>query len=243
MADLNTLSWTSDKDYLEIFAEGSITLNANGTPDADSTFPADPDGPFGFASSTIITHNLGYVPLVRAHWDPDKNGKWYSDKNAAKDPWLKIIATTTQVKLIMNTHGAAKTNIPVWYRIYELKSKSVTSDSNFDKIFKKAYTSKTVGASSGSFTTIESTLTVPHGQDEAPAFTVQFSENGTDWYESGTQIVGPFDTTSGPPGGPYARYFFTSMYAYADDTNLYIVGQNNYTSSKTLQLRYALDYK
>ncbi len=242
MSQLNQQSLTSDRDYLKIWQDSYITLNANGTPDADSTFPADPSAPFGFASSTTITHNLGYVPLVRAFWDPDKNGRWYGEKSSFKDPWLKVIATTTTVKLIMNTDGAAKTDIPVFYRIYDLGNQAVDSDSRIDKIFAKAVTSGVVGSSGSSFTVTEATVTIPHTAGERPLYTVQFSEDQINWYAAGTQIVGPFDTGSGPPGGPYARYYFTSCYCYTDGNNLYVVLQNNYASSKTIYIRYELDY-
>lgn len=243
MTQLSKLSLTSDRDYLEIYQDGAITLNANGTPDADSTFPADPSAPFGFASSTTITHNLGSVPLVRAFWDPDKNGKWYGEKSSFKDPWLKVIATTTTVKLIMNTDGAAKTAIPVFYRIYDFGNKAITSDSRIDKIFTKDDTTGIALLSAGSFFVTETLLTIPHNGGEAPLYTVQFSEDNTNWYPAGSVIVGPFDTTSGPPGGPYARYYFTSVYCYVDATNLYVVMENNYSTNKTLYIRYALDYR
>lgn len=243
MSQLNQQSLTSDRDYLKIFTDGLITLNANGTPDADSTFPADPSAPFGFASSTTITHNLGSVPLVRAFWDPDKNGRFYGEKSSFKDPWLKVIVTDTYVKLIMNTDGGAKTAIPVFYRIYDLGNVAVTSDSRIDKIFTKAQTSGVATLSGGSFTVVDTLLTIPHSGGELPLYTVQFSEDQINWYAAGTRIVGPFDTTSGPPGGPYARYYFTSVYCYVDASNLYVVMQNNYASNKTLYIRYALDYQ
>lgn len=241
MTQLSKLSLTSDRDYLEIYQDGAITLNANGTPDADSTFPADPSAPFGFASSTTITHNLGSVPLVRAFWDPDKNGKWYGEKSSFKDPWLKVIVTDTYVKLIMNTDGGAKTAIPVFYRIYDLGNVAVTSDSRIDKIFAKGQTSGSVGSSPSSLDITEATIIIPHSGGELPIYTVQFSEDQVNWYSSGTSIVGPPDPLSGPPGNP-SRFFNTSIYCYIDASNLYVVLQNNYATSKTIYIRYALDY-
>ena len=242
MSQLNELSLTSDREYLKIFTDGLITLIANGTPDADSTFPTDPAGPFGFASFLVIPHTLGVVPLVRGFWDPDKNGRFYGERSSFKDPWLKIISTATSVKLIMNTDGAAKTNIPVFYRIYDVGSVAATSDSAIDKIFKKGTSSGIVGASALSTTITELTVVIPHSAGERPLYTVQISEDQINWYASGTQIVGPFDTTSGPPGGPYSLYFYTSCYCYTDSLNLYVVLQNNYATSKTLYIRYTLDY-
>lgn len=246
MSQPNELSLTSDKDYLYIFQDGAITISANATPDADSTFPADPDAP-SLAGFTTINHGLGTVPLVRAFWDPAKNGVWYANKDlnntGLPDPWLKIISTTSVVKLIMNTNGAAKTNIPVFYRIYDFLNVAVNSDSKVDKIFKKDYQNGNVAASPGSSTINTTTLTLPHGAGEVPIWSLEFSEDQTNWYSEGRQIVGPFDTGSGPPGGPYARYYFTSASGYADSSNFFVRLQSNYGSVKTVYVRYALDYR
>jgi hypothetical protein len=242
MSQLNELSLTSDREYLKIWGDGYLTISANGTPDADSTFPADPNAPFGFSGSVVIPHPLNSVPLVRAFWDPDKNGRFYGEKNAFKDPWLKVIPSISSVKLIMNTDGAAKLDIPVYYRIYDLGNVAATSDSAIDKIFKKDKTSGSVGASANSLDITEATISIPHPAGERPLYTVQFSEDQQNWYAPGTKIVGPFDTTTGPPGGPYSRYFYTSAYCYTDAFNLYVVLQNNYATSKTLYVRFALDY-
>lgn len=240
-------SFTSDKDYLYINQDGAITISANATPDADSTFPADPGAPFGLAGFATINHSLGSIPLVRAFWDPAKNGMWYANKDlnntALPDPWLKTISTLTAVKLIMNTDGAAKTDIPVFYRIYDFLQVAVNSDSRVDKIFKKDAKNGNVAASPGSITVVETLLTLPHGAGEVPIWSLEFSEDQINWYNEGRQIVGPFDTTSGPPGGPYARYYYTSAYARADSNNFYVILQSNYGSIKTIYVRYALDYR
>lgn len=244
MTQFNQQSFTSDKNYLYIFQDGQILINANGVPDADSTFPADPSAPFGFASFQTINHNLGSVPLVRAFWDPAKNGLWYNARLNSVDPWLKLIATTTSLKLIMNTDGGAKTDIPVFYRIYDFLNVNVNSDSRVDKIVAKDATrSVVVPASPGSITVVENTLTIAHGLGEVPIWALEFSEDGLNWYQEGGSIVGPFDLASGPPGGPYARYFSTEAYGRADSTNFYITGQSNYATTKTIFFRYALDHR
>lgn len=241
MTLVNRVSLSSDFDYLKIAADGAITLDANGTPDADSTFPADPSAPFGFASSVTIGHSLGTVPMVRAFWDANKNGVWYGEKLSGQDPWLKIIATTSTVKLIMNTDGGAKTAIPVFYRIYDLGNVAVTSDSRIDKVFLASSTSGVVALSGSSASYSTTTLTIPHGGAAAPIYTIEISEDTVNWYPAGVEIVGPFDTGSGPPGGPYARYYSTSAYGYVDSTNLYIVLRSNYNVQKTVYVRYAVD--
>lgn len=240
---LNKTSITSDKDYLKIFQDGPITISANGVPDADSTFPADPAAPSGFAGFTIIPHTLGTVPLVRAFWDPAKSGMWYATDSfdvfgIRNDPWLKVIATTTQVKLIMNTDGAAKLDIPVFYRIYDLGNKSVDSDTRIDKIFLKDVANGVVEASPFSIETRETLLTIPHTELEAPIFSMQFSENQIDWYDMGTRIAGGYD-----PGSGFARYYFTAAFASVNATNLYIYLQSNYPVSKTIYVRFEVDYR
>lgn len=240
---LSKTSITSDKDYLKIWQDAAITISANGAPDADSTFPADPSAPLGFTGSTTINHPLGVVPLVRAFWDAGKNGLWYATDSfdvfgVRTDPWLKVIATTTQVKLIMNTDGAAKTDIPVFYRIYDLGNKSVDSDSRIDKVFFKDTASGTVAASPFSIEIRETILTIPHTETEAPLFGMQFSENQVDWHDMGTHIAGGFDPASGG-----ARYYFTAAFITADATNLYIHLQSNYDVPKTIYARFVADYR
>lgn len=247
MTDLADVSITSDKDYLKIAADGTITISANAAVGADSTFPADPSQP-SLAGSTTITHGLGSLPLVRAFWDKAKNNTWYNayctPMGTKVDPWLKVLTTTDTLKLIMNTDGAAKTNIPVYYRIYDLTSHSFSSDERIDKIFKKDTANKIVATAISSLDPAYASLIIPHGQAEAPIFSIQFSEDNSHWYQEGTQIVGGFDTTSGPPGGPYARYYYTSAYAAVDATNLYLYFESNYdTGPKTIYVRYELDYR
>lgn len=252
MTLLSKLSLTSDRDYLKILDDGQILVNANGTPDADSTFPYDMDAPFGYAGFQEITHNLGSIPLVRAFYDPLKNGKWYSvfgykDGGGFPvkiEPWLKYIVTTTTLKLIMNTDGSADTNLPVFYRIYDLGEKSADSDSRIDKIFLKDSSSGSVAGSASSLDQAETILTIPHGAGEAPLWSLQFAESASGpWYGEGNQIIGPYDTGSGPPGGPYARYYYTQAFGAADDTNFYAYLQSNYSSAKTVYVRFALDYR
>jgi hypothetical protein len=244
---LSDVSITSDKDYLKIFQDGQVLISANGTPDADSTYPADPNAPTGFAGSQTITHNLGTVPLVRAYWDKDKNGRWYNAlayvSGVPFDPRLKIIVTTSTLKLIMGTDGGAKTNIPVFYRIYDFGSKSMDSDRRIDKIFLVDDASGVVSAAAVSDIPNQTVITIPHGAGEAPLFTIEFSENQSDWYSEGSQIVGGFDTSSGPPGGPYAYYYYTTASASVDATNLYLTLESNYATSKTIYVRFALDYR
>ena len=246
MSRLSTVSITSEKDYLRIFQDGQVTISANGTPDADSTFPADPYAPFGFAGFYTIDHNLGYVPMVRAFWDPNKNGVWYNSGASggyATDPWLKTIITTTQLKLIMNTDGAAKTDIPVFYRIYDFNSVAVNSDSRIDKIFFSDESQVTLSAAASSAVNETIVLTIPHGGNVPPLWTMQFSEDRLDWYNEGLRSIGLPDLTSGPPGGPYSYYYTTSCYAYVDATNLYIHASSNYASPKTIYLRFSTDYR
>lgn len=245
---LSDVSLTSDKSYLQIAFEASTTMDCNGVADSDSTFPSDVDEPFGFSNSFTVTHDFGYVPIVRVFWDAGKNGRWYSSRgkigNATDyiEPWIKILATATTVKFILNTDGTAQTNIPIFYRIYKLGSESTTTDERIDKIFKKESVSATVAASGISFSESTTTLALPHGQTaEVPIYTVQFSDDNSNWYSANSPIVGAFDTASGPPGGPYSQYFYTNVSASIDATNLYLVLRSNYPTTKTIYVRYTLD--
>lgn len=240
-------SLNSDYDYLKIHLNGSVNMDANTAPSTQSSLPAAPFPPSGYANETVINHGLGYIPMFRVFWDPDKNGTLYgtfaNPSGGRKDPWLTAFVDTANLTLILNTDGGTKSDVPVYYRIYDNQGTAVDSDSAIDKIFKVGSSSVSVPASGTSVVTNDVTITIPHGADETPFFTVQFSENSTDWYPLGSRIEGTFDTTSGPPGGPYSRIFYTSAYAYSDADNLYIVCQSNYTASaKTIYVRYALDY-
>jgi len=244
-------SVTTDRDYLRIVTDGSITLDASGTPDSDSGLYVEVPPTPTYANSTTITHGLSSTPLVRAYWDPLKNGVWWSSNpyrinSAYNVPWLKTVCSSTTVKLIMNSDTTTKTAIPVYYRIYDLgTSSSITSDYKTDKIFAKSSTYGTTAAAASSFDSDykETTITIPHGQSEVPLFTIQHSVDQASWYSEASRIIGAFDTTTGPPGGPYANYYFTTAFAYADSTNLYIVLQSNYPSIQTIYVRYILDAK
>lgn len=233
----------SDKDYLKIALANSITLNANGTPDADSTFPNDPDGPL-YANSTTVNHGLASIPMVRAFWDPNKNGRWYSAGTLFDFPaYLKFFATTTTVKFMMGAN-TTQTSIPVYYRIYDFNNFSTDSDSLVDKIFKADSTSQSVGAASDIFTPGTGTITIPHGQGEVPLWTMQFSESASGpWQAENLNITGAPDTSTGPPGGPYSYYRFMRAYGSADDTNFYVHMVNGHYVAKTFYVRFSLDYK
>lgn len=247
-------SLTSDKDYLKIHMDDMITINATGVPDSDASYPND-FSDFIYANSVTINHNLGTIPLYRIFWDPNKNGRWfqvYAEPNAstglfpsfAVNPLAVGLATTNQLKIIMGSKFAATSNIPVYYRIYNLGSVSANSDLRIDKVFsKQSGTSSNVGGAGSSFDPASSIITIPHGQSTWPLWTLQFSEDGTNWYGEGSRIYGPPDTSTGPPGGPYSVYYYTSVFAFADDSNFYVVLNNNYPSTKTLHYRYALDYR
>lgn len=253
MTQIAKVSITSDKDYLKIHDDGQVLISANGAPDSDSTYPNDAFAGT-LAGSTTIAHPLGTIPMFRAFWDPNKNGQWWAAHAFPSstlglfpfqevDPFLLALVSSTDLKLIMATNGAAKTDIPVFYRIYDLGSKAITSDSRIDKVFKKASSSISLGAAANSANPTFTVLPLPHSAGEVPLWRMQFSEDNSNWYEENTKIIGPPDTTTGPPGGPYSRYFYESAYSYADSTNFYIIFENNYLSSRTIYYRYALDYR
>lgn len=246
------LSITSDKDYLKIVTDDFTIVTADdSSPDADSQFPADPDAPLGFAGSHTIDlteYALSSVPLVRAFWDPYHTDTWYNARvgipSALTDPWLKFIATQTSLKLIMNTNDFVDPAyyIPVFYRIYDVGDYSLTSDKRIDKIFKKdTAVDGTVDSTPDSFVPETLVLTAPHDLGEACIFSLEFSEDQDDWYPEGAQITGPPDTSSGPPGGPYSSYYYTRAAMYADSENAYIYLESNYSTTKTIYVRYSLD--
>lgn len=246
MSQLSLVSLTSDKDYLKIFDDGEITINANAAPAADETFPSDAYATT-LTGSKIITHNLGTPPLVRGFWDPLKSGVWWAahafPNSVEIDPFLNMIVDGSTLKLIMATNGAAQTDIPVFYRIYDLGNVAVTSDSRIDKIFAKSQGSGSVAAAASSFSPKFTIVTIPHNQGEVPLWTLQFSEDNQNWYGENGKIIGAPDTTTGPPGGPYSVYFYTRAFGSADKNNFYIYLESNYLSTKTIYYRYSLDYR
>lgn len=62
---MSNAAFDSRRNYLKQFLQGSATINKPQTHDA--TFSE-------YYTETTITHDLGYVPLVRAWYDPDGSG-------------------------------------------------------------------------------------------------------------------------------------------------------------------------
>lgn len=243
-----TTSITSDRDYLEILTDGDTTISTGGVSDTDAELFSSAFAGSAYGLATV-THGLGSVPLVRAYFDPAKNGTLYSTPKLTgtsyqsfDDPWLTTVTTTTTTKLFINSNTSA-TSIPVYYRIYRFGTKSVTSDERIDKIFMSGSSSATLSAAANSNTPQHTVETIPHGQGEAVLSTLELSPDGVTWYGQPGYLNGGFDTTSGPPGGPYVRYFYIAAIGYADATNFYIWYEHNYATSKTIYVRYALDLK
>jgi len=252
MTLLKDLSLTSDKEYLKIYIEGTGTLDANGSVDPETTLPKDAFGAT-YSGSTTVYHGLGYVPLVKAYWDPMKDGKWWAshafpDSSLGLfpyqevDPFMNIIADSTTVKFIMASNRAGVTAVPFLYRIYDIGNVAATSDSAIDKIFQKGTGSATANAAGGTMAPSFTIVKIPHTHGYPPSFDLQFSEDGTNFYGDNQKINGPPDTSSGPPGGPYSRYFYTSAYGYSDKDNFYIILENVYTSARTIYYRYTLGF-
>ncbi len=240
-----TSSLTSDRDYLEILTDGDVTIST-GDSDSDAEFPNTAFAGAVYGVYTVM-HNLGSIPLVRAFYDPDKDGTLYNtrrvDDIGTIEPWLTTVSTTTTTKLIINS-GSSGTAIPVYYRLYRFGDKSVTSDERIDKIFAvEPSVSVDLGAAASSSASESTILTIPHGQGEAVLNTLRFSEDNSEWHSAGSAIFGGFDTASGPPGGPYARIFYTTAMGYSDATNFYIEFRHNHPTPKTIYASYALDYK
>lgn len=251
---LSNASITSDVDYLKIFDDNTLFITTATSYDSDFTFPTDPFGGFAAPPSEMgiatINHNLGTIPIVRAFIDSGNNGLWYSSYSQigfiSIDPNLLTLVSTTSLKLCVNA-GSHKANIPVYYRIYNPTNRAISSDARIDKIFLKsnplAPTQATLGAVAFSGDNIQTVAAIPHGQNEAICFTMQFSQDQVNWYNDGGFIYGPPDTSSGPPGGPYSRYYYTRAYAAADSTNFYVRFEHNYPNPVTLYARWALDYR
>jgi hypothetical protein len=245
-------SLTSDFDYLKILQDNTITVTTATPSDGDFAFPVDPFGGFGSGEQGVVTipHNLGSVPLVRAFIDSGNNGLWYSSYQQNGyiliDPNLLTLVDATNLKLCVNS-GSHQSNIPVWYRIYKTSNQAINSDDRIDKIFMKsdpaAPTQITLGACTFSSDNVQGKVTIPHNQGEAVAWRMQFSQNGTDWYNDANFIYGPPDTGSGPVGGPYSYYYYCRAYASGDSTNFYILFEHNYPTSVTLYARWTLDYR
>lgn len=248
-------SITSDRDYLELVTSGDTTINANTNPHADSDgqFPntAFPfSGPTDYGNAQTITHNIGSVPIVRVWFDSDKNGRLYNTiRNTTGDylalvqrPHVIPVSTTTTTKLLTMS-PVSETNVPVHYRIYRFGTKGLTSDEVVDKIFDSGLDNKTLGAAADSLSPVLATTTIAHGQGEQILWKLQFSLDQSTWYDEGAIVYGSPDTSSGPPGGPYARYYYHNAYASADATNFYVTYLHNHPSSQTIYTRWVWEYK
>lgn len=244
-------SITSDFDYLKIVSDGPLSITTSAPVDTDFLFPTDPFGGFGSGEQGIatITHNLGAVPLVRA-FIQSASGLWYSSYAQigfiSIDPNLLTLVDTTKLKLCVNS-GSHQSNVPVFYRIYRPGTAAIDSDDRIDKIFLKsdpaAPTTSTLGPCTFSSDNVQSLVPIAHNQNEDIIWTLQFSQDGSNWYNDGNFIYGPPDMGSGPPGGPYAYYYYCRAYGEADQNNFYIRFEHNYPSSVTLYARWSLDYR
>jgi hypothetical protein len=89
--------------------------------------PATPSG-FNYVSSLTITHNLGYVPLVRAFYDPDSIGTIYPVNGQSGTqtagptslPFWFYIDDITSTQVIFKCEGFSLLSgtFPIYYRIY-----------------------------------------------------------------------------------------------------------------------------
>lgn len=235
------LSLTSDNDYLKLKFEGTTNISVTAT----SVSNDHPNAVY--SAQSTINHSLGEVPFVRCWLDVNKNGQWHDgnyDLVNGSNFWVTSTSTTNSTNIILNSNASTTTDMPVYYKIYGNGDVGFTSDELYDKIFSKGTSSTSLAAAGAppalNFT--NSTVTIPHGQGEVVLYYVEFSENGTDFYKAGSIIEGPPDTTSGPPGGPYARYYITTCKVRSDSTNVYITAYHNYNSVRTIYFRYALEY-
>lgn len=246
-------SLTSDRDYLELLLRGDFSMDANVTPpsDTDGVFPQTVLDPgLAYGTSALIIHNIGTIPIVRAWYDSDKNGRLYNTPRhttggylaIAQRPQIMTISTTTTTK-ILSISPVSETSIPVHYRIYRFGTKGVTSDENIDKIFGKGVHSQAIGGAADSFSPVTASTTIAHGQGEQILWKLQFSVDQSTWYNEGAYLFGAADTSTGPPGGPYTNFYYETAYASADATNFYVVYVHNYPTTRTIYTRWVWEYK
>lgn len=243
------VSITSDFDYLKIAQDNTILITTTTPSDSDFAFPTDPFEAFlGEQGVVPITHNLGSIPLVRA-FIQSTSGLWYSSYASIGltpiDPNLLSLVSTTTLKICVNANSH-QSNVPVFYRIYKPGTTALDSDDRIDKIFMKsdpsAPTTVTIGAASDSSDPVQSLVPIAHHQGEDILWTLQFSD-GSGWYNDGSYVYGLPDTSSGPPGGPYANYYYSRAYGEGDSNDFYIRFEHNYPTSVTLYARWSLDYR
>lgn len=94
--------------------------------------PNTSDGGLGFFSTKTITHNLGYRPIVRIHYDPDSNGSVLpaigqgrvnvnstSPLDAVAPFWLYVDDITTSI-ITLRTYNSSSLagTFTFYYRIY-----------------------------------------------------------------------------------------------------------------------------
>lgn len=115
----------SRNNYLKIFMQGSGTLARPATLDA---------GNAEYYSEVTITHNLGYIPLVRAWYEPAGDGMKYAmngqKRIAASEIYIQddvefmfyadsITDTTVTFRAARESgDGALTDTFTYWYKIY-----------------------------------------------------------------------------------------------------------------------------
>ena len=113
-----SLVFTSDKNYLKLAAFQPATMNK----------PSTPNAYFNYESSLTITHNLGYIPLVRAYYDYNNAGTIYPCTGQAGvrtafgpslDYWFYIDEiTTTTVTFKAEDVSSRSGTFTIYYKIY-----------------------------------------------------------------------------------------------------------------------------
>lgn len=119
----------SRKNYLKQFMQGEVVIDKPAT--NDGTF-------FEYYTEHTINHNLGYVPLVRAWYDPENDGIKYpasGQKGVQISLWYtyftailqtdfifcinEVTDTTVTFRALRNVGDGAMTGtFSFWYKIY-----------------------------------------------------------------------------------------------------------------------------
>lgn len=109
--DLSNINFWSRKNYMKRALWDSILMDA----------PQTASAKYGYATTVPIKHNLGYTPLFRVGFEPNKDGRIYMRGSSGPTGTPTLVAYPNDTSLTLILHYPDNTltgKYPVHYVIY-----------------------------------------------------------------------------------------------------------------------------
>lgn len=220
-------SLTSDNDYLEIIAEGTVEIDVSLGTDPDIIYPV---AGHAYSGSYTITHNEGAPPLTKVWYEPFTDGgvTEYGVASSALN-FCYVLSSDNEVKLIVSNDDAS--SVIVHYKIMRFGSEGFSFGQKYEKIFYKGSYSVDVPASvAGETVGYPGVVVYTHGEGEIVGYHLQWSVDQINWYPNG--VIAP---TTG--------FLWERAYGTVDPSgDIEVTFQHNKPYPQTIYVRYNLEY-